>query len=247
MFSFLKGVKSPSVSYALLGIDMHSHILPGIDDGAPDLKTSVFLIKGLMQFGFESFIATPHIYHELYPNTNETIETALRDTRKALNDAGIQVRLEAAAEYMLDDHFEQLLETTPLRTLPGNRVLIEMSPLSAPPNLDYILFRMQLKGYVPLIAHPERYLFVKTNKARYLDWHDRGYELQLNLLSLTGYYGPSVRDLGLYLLKNKLVHFAGTDLHHTKHLELLEKTLKDKNLQKLLQYEGLQNKKLFQN
>jgi len=223
---------------------MHSHILPGIDDGAPNVETSLQLIRGLMDLGYQSFIATPHIYQELYPNTATTIETALQATRTALQAADIKVRIEAAAEYMLDDHFETLLEKGSLLTLPGRRVLIEMSPLSAPPLLDHYLFRLQLKGYIPLIAHPERYHFLKTNKNHYHDWFDRGCELQLNLLSLTGYYGPTVRDTALYLLKNQLVHFAGTDAHHQKHLELLQKTLHDKNLQKLLQYEGLRNKML---
>ena len=244
MFQFFKRSSSNVYSYSVFQTDMHSHILPGIDDGAPDVETSVRLIRGLMDLGYQSFIATPHIYQELYPNTADIIETALQTTRTALLAAGISVRIEAAAEYMLDDHFEVLLEQGALLTLPGRRVLIEMSPLSAPPLLDHYLFRLQLKGYVPLIAHPERYLFLKTNKARYHDWFDRGCELQLNLLSLTGYYGPTVRDTAIYLLKNRMVHFAGTDVHHQKHLELLQKALRDKNLQKMLQYEGLLNKLL---
>ncbi len=242
MFRLFQRNTCSTFSYSVFQTDMHSHILPGIDDGAPDVETSLQLIRGLMDLGYQSFIATPHIYHELYPNTATTIETALQTIRAALLAAGISIRLEAAAEYMLDDHFETLLEQGALLTLPGRRVLIEMSPLSAPPLLDHYLFRLQLKGYVPLIAHPERYLFLKTNRNRFHDWFDRGCELQLNLLSLTGYYGPTVRDAALYLLKNKLVHFVGTDVHHQRHIELLQKALSDKNLQKLLQYEGLRNR-----
>jgi len=241
MFPFLRRKHNPLLTFSALHTDMHSHVLPGIDDGAPDVETSIQLIRGLMDLGYTAFIATPHIYQDIYPNTAETILSALETTRTALHKEGLSVRLDAAAEYMLDDHFEHLLDQGPLMTLPGNRVLVEMSMLSPPPLLDHYLFRMQVKGYVPLIAHPERYIFLKTNKNRYHDWVERGCELQLNLLSLTAYYGPTVRDLALYLLKNKLVHFAGTDTHHTKHVELLQQSLKDKNVAKLLDYEDLLN------
>ncbi|MFM8485278.1 MAG: tyrosine-protein phosphatase [Bacteroidota bacterium] len=227
--------KTSRADYGTLGVDMHSHILPGIDDGAPDVETSLQLIRNLLDMGYRQFIATPHIYPEIHPNNRETIAHALATLRTALREAGMNVQVDAAAEYMIDDAFDSTLQQGNLLTLPGNRVLVEMSTMSVPPNLDQSLFQLQLDGYQPVIAHPERYLFVGKSRARFHDWHDRGYELQINLLSVTGYYSPVVKENALYLLKNNLVHFAGTDAHHHRHTELLGMALKDPNMQRCLE------------
>jgi tyrosine-protein phosphatase YwqE len=243
LLRLFKNTPTPS-GYQALQLDMHAHILPGIDDGAPDLPTAVAMIRAMMTLGFSSFIATPHIYRELYPNTRETITNALQQLKAALREAGVSVHVEAAAEYMIDDQFDTTLREGNLLTLPGNRVLVEMPTLSAPPTLNEHLFQLQLAGYNPIIAHPERYLFVGKNKNRYHDWVDKGFDLQLNLLSLTGYYGPSVRENAIYLVKNKLLHFAGTDAHHLAHLQLLQKGLKNTDLARFLAAYPLNNSTL---
>lgn len=235
--------KSIQHNYSRLGVDMHSHILPGIDDGAPDVETSLQLIRQLTELGYNRFWATPHIYPEIHPNNRETISESLTKLRLALRSAGMDVQVDAAAEYMIDESFETTLQQGNLLTLPGNRILVEMSTISLPPNLDTMLFQLQLEGLQPVIAHPERYIFVGRSRARFHDWFDKGYELQLNLLSLTGYYSPAVRDNALYLIKNKLVHFAGTDAHHQRHVELLGNALKETVLQQLISLPELLNNK----
>lgn len=244
MFNFFKRPAPLKEDFSSLGKDMHSHILPGIDDGAPDVSTSISLIKAMMDLGYHTFYATPHVFREIHPNTPESIGNALLTLREALKSENLNVQVEAAAEYMLDEYFDEKITKKEFLTLPGNRVLVEMSTLSAPPQLDQTLFKLQLKGYIPLIAHPERYVFLKHNKKRYHEWAERGFELQVNLLSFTGYYGPTVLELAVYLLNNKLVHFAGSDLHHAKHLELIQKSLKNTQIQQLLKYEGLKNARL---
>ena len=240
MFNFFRSKPLAPTTFAFLGTDMHSHILPGIDDGAPDVATSIALIRALQEMGYQRLIATPHIYKELYPNTKETIENALAILRPALIEAGLHIQVDAAAEHMMDDNFGQLIEDKTVVTLPGNRVLVETMAIAPPPQLDQYLFRLQTKGYIPVIAHPERYLYYKDQKNKYHELHERGCQLQINLLSLSGYYGNPTRDIALYLLKHQLVSFAGTDLHHQRHADLLQKMLGDAKVMRLLaEYEFL--------
>ena len=137
---------------------------------------------------------------------------------------GIDIELHAAAEYFIDDHFdEQLKAKAPLLTLSGNMVLVEFSMLTAPMELQEVLFEMQIQNYQPVLAHPERYVYLSRKKDFFDDLKTSGCLFQLNLLALTGYYGPSVLELAEYLLKKNYYDFGGTDLHHEKHLEQLKK------------------------
>ena len=221
MFSiFKKKVSAESPFFFPITGDMHSHILPGIDDGSPDVAASLSLIKGMMKLGITSAVATPHIIGDLYRNNSETIGNALQTIETALAAEQIDFRIKAAAEYMLDDYFLELLRTgTPLLTVKDNIVLTEFSYSVRPSNIEEILFSMITAGYKPILAHPERYGYYHDDFKRYHYLKDLGFQLQVNLLSLTGYYGKSVAKAALYMLKNDLVSFAGTDMHHERHLD----------------------------
>jgi protein-tyrosine phosphatase len=208
-----------TVDLGWLGVDMHSHLLPGIDDGSPDLATSIELIDGLIKLGYKKFIATPHVLWDLYPNTTETITNALGELRAGLTEKGLDVEISAAAEYYIDEHFVQELNNkVPLLTLKDNLVLVEFSMLTAPLDLQEVLFEMQMQNYQPIIAH---YVYLQQKKSFYDDLRNAGCQFQLNLLSLTGYYGRGVKDLAEYLVKNGFYSYAGTDLHGAKHLAQL--------------------------
>ncbi len=210
------------VDYGFIGTDMHSHLLPGIDDGSPDAETSVQYIRKMMDLGFKKFIATPHIYPDLYPNTPDTITIALERLKHQLQLSGVEVEISAAAEYFIDDLFaERLANKEKLLTLHGNHVLIEMSFLSPPPDLKENIFNLIVNGYQPVLAHPERYNFYHSKKEIYHRFKDQGCMLQVNLLSFSGYYGRSVQEAAQYLVQEKLVDYIGTDLHHTRHLNEL--------------------------
>lgn len=201
---------------------MHSHLLPGIDDGSPNLETSVQLIKNMMALGFKKFITTPHIMWEMYKNTPEIIAEKLELVRNRLKEENIQVEINAAAEYFLDDHVEGLLQRNEkLLTIKDNWVLSEFSLASAPHGLKDILFTMQMQGYQPVIAHPERYLYLEGNKNFYEELKDIGCMFQLNILSLAGYYGKSAQELAHHLIKKGYYDLVGTDLHHGRHLDAL--------------------------
>lgn len=224
MWFFGKKKEESPIDLSWLGTDMHSHLLPGIDDGSPDLKTSLSLIESLRNRGYKKLITTPHIFWELYPNTPQIVTERLADLQRALKEEGIEIELRAAAEYFIDEHFEELLRTkSPLLTISENKVLVEVSMVMAPLELPQVLFQLQIENYQPIIAHPERYTYLAAKKDFYDDLKDSGCLFQLNLLSLTGYYGKAVLDLAEYLCKKGYYDFAGTDLHHERHLAALQK------------------------
>ncbi|HEY0356231.1 MAG TPA: CpsB/CapC family capsule biosynthesis tyrosine phosphatase [Flavisolibacter sp.] len=215
--------KTP-VDLGWLHTDMHSHLVPGIDDGSPDIASSVALIRGMSELGYKKIITTPHIYWEFYPNTPDKIGTGMEEVRKAVMAEGIEVELHAAAEYFMDDHFEQLLQAkAPLLTLSRNFLLVEYSMVTAPMDLMDILFELQMQNYQPVIAHPERYTYQGRRKESFDELKNTGCHFQLNILSLTGHYGPAVQELAEYLLKKNYYDFIGTDLHHSRHLSLIQK------------------------
>ncbi len=205
-----------------LTTDIHSHILPGIDDGSPNIETSIELIKGLMSLGIKQSIATPHIIGDMYRNNAETIYAALQLLKAALVENNIDYKLDASAEYMMDDYFLNLLEIkTPLLTLKDNIVLTEFSYAEKPYNASHMAFSLITDGYQPILAHPERYAYYHNDLKQYDKLKDLGFLLQVNLLSLTGYYGKPVAKAANYIIKNDLVSFIATDLHHDRHMQAL--------------------------
>jgi tyrosine-protein phosphatase YwqE len=211
--------------FSWLSQDIHSHILPGIDDGSPDIETSLQLLNSLHDAGISKFICTPHIIGDLYHNTPQTINDALARLRKAVHQNGLDVEISAAAEYMLDDHFMELIRNKePLMKLSGNYILTELSYATPPSRLEDISFEININNYQPLMAHPERYPYYHSNYESYSRLKELGFLLQVNLLSLTGYYGKHVAKAAKYILENNLADFVGTDLHHFNHLNVLTDT-----------------------
>lgn len=222
MFSIFKKKPAGKVDLSGLGTDMHSHLLPGIDDGSPRPETSIELIRGLQDLGYQQFITTPHILWGMYENDQHTISAANSQLQEAMQKSGMKIPLQAAAEYFLDDHFDQLLEEkVPLLTLKDNLVLVEFSFINISSNFKNQLFRMQIGGYQPVLAHPERYLYLTRDKNVFDDLKSAGCLFQLNLLSLAGGYGKPTQELANYLVKQNYVDLLGTDLHHSRHLDAL--------------------------
>jgi tyrosine-protein phosphatase YwqE len=182
------------------------------------------LIRGFQQLGYKKIITTPHVLWELYPNTTDIIQNKLGEVREAIGEEGIDIEFHAAAEYFMDDHFnEQLKNKIPLLPISGNMILVEFSMVTAPMDIHDVLFEMQMQDYQPVLAHPERYAYLIRKKEVFDQLKDSGCLFQLNLLSLTGNYGDIVQQLADYLLKKNYYDFAGTDLHNDRHLSLLQK------------------------
>lgn len=221
--------------FSFLATDMHSHLIPGIDDGSDSPETSIKLVQHLYDLGFRKLITTPHVMIDHYPNTTATISAGFERLKNAVETAQIPVSLAFAAEYYMDEVFEQNLEKEPLLTISENKVLVEMSFMSAPRNLHQLIFKIQTKGYKPILAHPERYLYFSNEFEQFEQLKDFGCDFQLNLLSILGYYGKGSRDLGLKLLDAGMINLVGTDLHHDRHARALSDLSKDQKLMKLLQ------------
>ncbi|HEY0046970.1 MAG TPA: CpsB/CapC family capsule biosynthesis tyrosine phosphatase [Flavobacterium sp.] len=196
-------------------VDIHSHLLPGIDDGAKDIEQSAFLLSELTQIGVTEFITTPHILHQVYDNTPEGIQNTLITTQSSLPT---KYKLRAAAEYMMDSNFNSLIKSAPLLTLKDNIVLVEMSYINPPMQLYDFIFDLQIAGYIPMLAHPERYSFYHHKFDEFKKLKNAGCKFQINLLSCTGYYGSSVLECSKKLLKSGMIDFSGSDVHHKQHI-----------------------------
>lgn len=224
MFSIFK--RKEYLIEHLRGItDIHNHILPGIDDGAANVSDSIDLLLKYHELGINSFIATPHIMNDYYPNTSKTINNAFNELEAAKRNIEQlkDVKIICAAEYMMDQHFLELVETEKILTLKENYVLVEMSYFQAPINLNEILFKLQTMGFKPVLAHPERYAFYHSKELiKYEELKNRGCRFQLNALSLTPHYGTNMQNIALKLLEKGMFDFIGTDTHRLQHLEKLE-------------------------
>lgn len=235
MFSFFHRKQKEIFPFHQLKTDVHAHLLPGIDDGSPDINTSLHLIKSMIELGFEQFTATPHVMQDIWKNNNESISSAHDILKSALGNANIKNKLVAAAEYMVDENLEFLLqEKIPLRTIRENWVLIEISFLQPPFQLKEILFELQLQGYQPVLAHPERYLYYASRINDLIELKQLGCKLQANLLSFSGYYGKEVLQFAEQLADKQLINLLGTDLHHERHLVGLKQLKYSKALQKVM-------------
>ncbi|CAL2105903.1 Protein-tyrosine-phosphatase [Tenacibaculum sp. 190524A02b] len=205
-------------------VDIHSHLLPGIDDGAKSIENSIELIEKMYSYGIKNFITTPHVLGDVYPNSSQLIKEKEIEVKKELLERGMNdISFTAAAEYMMDEQFVERLKRDDILTLKDNYVLVEMSYFNAPYNLYEILFDIQLKGYKPVLAHPERYNFYHNDFQQYYKLKKAGCVFQLNLLSLTEQYGKGVQKITQKLLSENLYDFVGTDTHHMNHLRLLKK------------------------
>ncbi|WP_310556216.1 CpsB/CapC family capsule biosynthesis tyrosine phosphatase [Flavobacterium sp.] len=224
-------------------IDIHSHLLPGIDDGAKTTDDTFFLISELQKIGIASIITTPHIYSGLWDNTRDGIQNLEVDTKNILSAKDISIPIKAAAEYLMNDHFVALVKKGEILTLKDNIVLVEMSYLNAPIQLYDIIFDLQVAGYKPLLAHPERYLFYHNNFNEYLKLKNAGCLFQLNLLSTVGYYGESVTETAKKLLEKGLIDYVGSDVHHKNHIDSFYKNVLIKDTKPL--EEAIANNQFF--
>ncbi|GGB87993.1 tyrosine-protein phosphatase [Dyadobacter sediminis] len=234
--------KKEELDLSRIGIDIHSHIIPGIDDGVETIEESVAMAKKMQEYGYSRMFTTPHVMWDCYKNTPEIISTGLEDVRNAAKEAGLTIEINAAAEYFIDEHFIDLLTTgQELMTLPGNRLLVEL-PYSTPlMNTSETLFSIIERGYQPVLAHPERYTYFYSDPSVYKKLADQGCELQVNILSLSNHYGENVHKMAEWLLRNDLISYLGTDAHKIQHVELILKSNKNKWLTKY----PFQNEKLI--
>jgi protein-tyrosine phosphatase len=245
--STIFGKSSKSATAAgldILGTDVHSHFIPGIDDGAQTIEDSVALIRTFYEAGYKKVITTPHIMSDAYRNTPEIILGGLEKVRVALHENNIPIAVEAAAEYYIDYDFEEKIESGKLLTFGKNYVLVELSFVNPPDNLKHVLFKLQTNGYKPVLAHPERYSFWHRDFEKYEEIRDKGVLLQLNINSLTGHYNMATKKVAEQMIEKNMIDFLGSDCHHQGHADLMRHVVFEKSLHKLLESGKLLNSTL---
>lgn len=238
MFSLFK--KKPQQPAELFfHTDIHCHLVPGIDDGQQDADEAAGLVDRAKTWGIKRIICTPHITQDTFENTPETIRPAYAQLTEALRNHGIEIDIDYSAEHRLDPFFLEELEKGHIRPYPNNYLLVENSFVQEMFNLDQTLFSLRLKGYKPILAHPERYFYYWDKKyERYHELHSTGILFQANLLSFAGYYGKETKRAVEHLMANDLIDFVGTDMHHTGHANAIEAFLHTKDYRRLAETLG---------
>ena len=223
-------------------VDIHSHLLPGLDDGVQSFEESEAVIRNFQRLGYKKLITTPHVMSDFFRNTDEDIARKLNEVNLMLEQKHIDVTLEAAAEYYLDEALIKKIESdSPLLTFGKKYLLFETNFMTEPFNLKEFIFLANTKGYKPVLAHPERYLYLQSNFKKAEDLVDRGVLFQINISSLSGYYSKGAQTTAQKLIDQKYIHFLGSDCHNLQHVKLLEETRRHKYFQKAISLSLLNN------
>lgn len=228
-----------------IGVDIHSHLIPGIDDGAPSLDQSRMMVDLLYKSGFKKLITTPHI-HPRYPNKESQIMEGLEKLKNELKSVEYKIEIEAAAEYYVDDEFiDKVKNKADFLSFGDNYILIECSFITKPLFFESVIFSLKAQGYNPVLAHPERYKFLEGDIEWLNELKGAGLLFQVTLGSIGGYYGTMPRKLGIKLIKNGMVEFLGSDLHKPSQIEYLNIGLGSGPVQNLVKSGNLLNNELI--
>jgi protein-tyrosine phosphatase len=231
-------------SLATIQIDMHSHLLPAIDDGSKSMEESVALVKSFAALGYKKLITTPHIMSDFYRNTPEIIFDKLDKLNDVIKNLNLDIEISAAAEYYLDEGFVAKMEKEEkLLCLDSKKkyVLFETSYMNASPHFDYAVFLLQSQGYQPVLAHPERYVYLFDSFEKLKKWYDKGILFQININSLAGYYSATSKNIAEKLIDNKMVNFVGSDCHGERHFKVMKGTTATSYYKKALKLDLLNN------
>ena len=247
MFSIFSKKHDDSLNLSFLQADMHSHLLPQLDDGSESMEQTLHYVKEMKALGYKKLICTPHILPDVHNNSPSTILPKLKEVQNVIDKEKIDIIIEAAAEYMVGPEFQQTINNNEEILSFGKQkfVLIEMSYAYPSQNIEQVIFDLMIKGYQPILAHPERYNYLLGQKNAFENFVEKGCLLQMNLLSLTGIYGKPVMQAAEYLMKKKLISFIGTDMHHQGHLSIIKKFATNKKFHQKVQELNLYNKSLL--
>ena len=227
-----------------LKIDLHSHLIPSIDDGSKSIEESLEILRGMRELGYEKVITTPHVMADAYQNSTRTILEGLHMLREAVATEGIEIEIEAAAEYYLDEELIARLKRGDILTIANEYLLFETSYFSKPLNFEEVVFEIQAKGYKPLLAHPERYRYIDKPREEFGRMKELGIYFQLDINSLGGYYGSQAKENARLLSEWGMISFLGSDVHHKKQVSFLKKVFRDQRYHALLRNNQILNETL---
>ncbi len=240
-FKFLQKKVKAQLSFHEIGVDMHSHLVPGIDDGVKTLKESIAIYKKMADLGYRKVITTPHINFDYYPNSKESILRSFEIVKQEIERQNINLSLGVAAEYFVDEHFRELLSKKELMPFDGNRILIEFPFVNEPDHVQHILFDLQSNGYKPVIAHFERYLYWHKNIEMATQLKEWGAELQLNLNSISGHYSKEIKKQAEKFILSTHVDFVSSDCHRIQHVQLMSELINNPLFHKIKECNNLLN------
>jgi tyrosine-protein phosphatase YwqE len=245
--SFFNVFKKVEKKYSLhTKVDIHSHLLFGLDDGAETKEQTLELLQMMVELGYQKMIFTPHIMSDFYKNNASTIVPVFQSVQELIKDHQLPIQVDFAAEYYLDEVFVQSIEEQqPLLSFGNKYLLFETSFLNKPVQLHTVIFKLKSQGYKPILAHPERYTYMYDDFNEYLKLKELGVYFQLNLNSLTGYYSPKAKQIAEKLIDHQLIDFIGSDCHHKKHLIQLKQAIQSPYYQKKLAELPLLNNSLL--
>ncbi|MFK5976104.1 MAG: capsular biosynthesis protein [Sulfurovum sp.] len=228
-----------------LEVDIHSHLIPSIDDGARNMSESLSLVQGMVDLGYKKLITTPHIMADTYINTPTIIREGLRELQREMKKENIEIDIECAAEYYLDDGFNNILDSKDILTIKDKYILFETSYYSKPLQLEDTIFRIRSIGLTPILAHPERYRYITDIEKEYARLKELGVLFQSNINSFGGFYGKNAKEKALFLSKNGYINFLGSDVHHKKQVESIEKVYQSKEYRDIFKYNDVLNSQLL--
>lgn len=236
IFNFFKKQEALlPIQLSEIGVDMHSHLIPGIDDGAINMDETIALLAKFQSLGYRKIITTPHILSDYYKNTPEIILKGLDEVREVASKLGLTIEIEAAAEYYFDEYFVEQIKQKNILTFGDNYVLFEFPFNNTPTNIESLFFELLSSGYKPVLAHYERYMYWIGNTEMAQQFKEKGIKIQLNINSLTGHYGPEIKKHAEALVNQGLVDFAGSDCHRIQHLMITEQHLSSPSFHQLIQ------------
>jgi len=216
----------PPLDLSIFGADMHSHLIPGIDDGSQSMDETIAMLAKFESLGYKKVITTPHIMSDYYKNTPEIILGGLEKVKETTAQLNLKIEVEAAAEYYFDESLmARLAKKEKLLTFGDNYLLFEFSFHSVPDQVDHLFFELLTQGYKPVLAHFERYPYLFNSLDKVAEWREKGINIQMNFNSLSGHYGPGVKKQAERLVDQKLIDFVATDCHRMDHLMILEENL----------------------
>lgn len=226
MLNFLR--KKQTNNTLFFNTDVHSHILPGVDHGAQSLENSLAMLQGLMSLGINRVVCTSHVTSETFENTPQSLTAAYDILCDAVREQGLDVELLLSAEYRIDEYWDKQYAAGDIIPMPGKHLLMENSFQQELLLLDELMFDLMVKGYKPILAHPERYAYYARRHDRLSKLHSSGVKFQVNILSLAGFFGPGVKETANWLIRNKMVEYLGSDLHNLEQVEIIRNYINTK-------------------
>jgi protein-tyrosine phosphatase len=196
-------------------IDLHAHVLPGLDDGPRDLAAAVALCARAAADGTQTMVATPHMYNGVYEVTREQVMGGVAGLAAELERQAVPLRVLPGADLHVDEGLPEAVRSGRAVTIAdgGKYLLLELDPETVTPGIERLLFQLRLAKVTPIITHPERIEEVQRNPLRMLPLVEAGVPMQITAMSLTGGFGRSAQECAREMVRRRLAHVVASDAH----------------------------------